>query len=102
MVKTTEETRQVGASTATTLAQNTDRLRLTEKGLDEIESNLTQAKKELASFAKRIATDKVIMGLACLVVLGIIGIIVYSIINPNAQTNVPYQFKPTALPTVRK
>jgi hypothetical protein len=35
------------------------------------------------------------MVFACLVVLGIIGIIVYSIVDPSADTNVPEQFKPS-------
>lgn len=45
--------------------------------------------------ARRVATDKLIMVCACLVVLLIIAVIVYSIIDPDANTNVPDQFIPT-------
>jgi hypothetical protein len=70
--------------------------------LDEIESNIKQARKELASFARRVATDKIIMVFACLVVCGIIAVIVYSIVDPSADTNVPDQFKPTTSQPISK
>jgi len=95
MVQVTEQTKAVGSATTTKLAENSERLRKTEEGLDEVEANIKLAGKELASFARRVATDKVFLCLACLVVLGIIGVIVYSIVDPNSDTNVPDAFKPT-------
>ncbi len=49
----------------------------------------------LTRFVKRIATDKVVIAFATLLILGIVGIVTYSVLNPDQQVfNVPDVVKP--------
>lgn len=45
------------------LKDQTNQLDRVTQGVDEVESNLKQAEKQLRSIARRIATDKIFMGL---------------------------------------
>ncbi|VBB17939.1 hypothetical protein YASMINEVIRUS_402 [Yasminevirus sp. GU-2018] len=81
MLRQVEEARNIGANTLARLGDNTDRLRQIENGLDEVDDNLKIASKQLRSFGRRIATDKIIMCLACLVIVGIVSVVTLSLLR---------------------
>lgn len=78
-----EESKQVGAATAAELKSQTEKLEGVGKDLDEMESYLKQADKQMRAFVRRIATDKIILGFIFLIVAGIIFIIVWSVLHPD-------------------
>jgi len=76
-----EETKDVGAAAAEKLKAQTDQLVRVGEQLDEMQSYLKQASKELRSFARRLATDKIIMGFMCIIVCGVVVIVVLSVLK---------------------
>ncbi len=78
----------VGVETAATLDENRSKIEAINKGLDEVESELTMSKRLIVNVVKRLYTDKVIIAFTFLVVMGIVGIIVYATLHPGAF-NVP-------------
>jgi len=93
-LQTIEASKGVASDTAQQLSQQTDQLRRIGEGVDEVEINLKEASRQLRSFARRIATDKIIMLMMLLVVLAIIVVIILSIVKPGATKVNTDQFKP--------
>ena len=89
-----EHIREVGANIGHKLNDNTESLNRIESGVSEVDDNLKSAATALKSFSRRIVTDKLFLCFICLLVCGIIVIIVWSIVDKNANTNVPESFKP--------
>jgi len=89
-----EDTRGVGSAASNALVENTEHMERIKGQLDDLESNLTLAGKQLRSFARRAGTDKIIMGFMCLIVCGIVFIIVWSAVKPGSSNNVPDDLKP--------
>jgi len=87
-LKIIDETKQVGADTAQKLHEQTEQLKKIDEGIREVQANLVLASKQLRSFARRIATDKLIMGFIVLIIIGIIFIIIWSATHPHAKTAV--------------
>jgi|SaaInlStandDraft_6_1057023.scaffolds.fasta_scaffold108127_2 novel plant SNARE len=76
-------TEQIGLTTATTLAGQTDQLRRIDSDLDRIESNLALASKQIAQFVRRMATDKIILiGVACLAAIFLF-VVLWAIFFPD-------------------
>jgi t-SNARE complex subunit (syntaxin) len=80
MIQMVENTKQIGADTAAELQAQTDKLRQASEHVKEIESNMDIAQAELRSFIRRMGTDKLFMVCLCVVVIGIIVAVVWSII----------------------
>ena len=59
------------------LAHQTEQLARVEEGIQEVNTYLKLASKELRAFVRRTATDKIIMSFVCLIVIGIIFIIIW-------------------------
>eukprot|EP01116_Phalansterium_solitarium_P014921 TRINITY_DN3283_c0_g1_i1.p1 TRINITY_DN3283_c0_g1~~TRINITY_DN3283_c0_g1_i1.p1 ORF type:complete len:234 (+),score=10.84 TRINITY_DN3283_c0_g1_i1:87-788(+) len=78
-----EETKAIGAETAAELKAQTEKLGGVDKDLDEMESYLKQADKQMRAFVRRMATDKIILAFIFLIVAGIIFIIVWSVLHPD-------------------
>jgi len=94
-LQTIEQAKETGVEIGTTLAQQTEQLQKVGEGIKEVQQYLKLASKELRAFARRVATDKLIMSFICLIVLGIIFIIIWSAVKGNnANTNVPDSFTP--------
>jgi len=93
-INTIEMSKQVASETAQKLHEQTDQLKKIDEDISEIQANLKMAGKELRAFARKIATDKLIMGFIVLIIIGIIFVIVWSIVHPKAKTSVPDAFKP--------
>eukprot|EP01119_Soliformovum_irregulare_P008546 TRINITY_DN21661_c0_g1_i1.p1 TRINITY_DN21661_c0_g1~~TRINITY_DN21661_c0_g1_i1.p1 ORF type:complete len:227 (-),score=67.96 TRINITY_DN21661_c0_g1_i1:222-902(-) len=85
---------QIGEETLAALQAQTEQLQEIEKGVDEIQSNLVQARKQLRAFVRRMATDKIIMVFMCLVVLAIIAVIIVHYVAPGSVSKVKDQFNP--------
>ncbi|KAL0225668.1 hypothetical protein P9112_012992 [Eukaryota sp. TZLM1-RC] len=82
--------------TADELASQTGVLENVHQHQQELRSELKIAEHQLRVFLRTMMTDKFIMMVLLLIVLGLLFIIVYSIINPDANTNVPDEFKPSS------
>ena len=72
------------------MKQQTNQLENVDKGLDDIESNIKRANKQLRAFVRRMATDKIIIVLFLLVLCGIIAAIVIPIVKKKTpQFQIP-------------
>ncbi|EFA81050.1 hypothetical protein PPL_05886 [Heterostelium album PN500] len=78
---------QVGTATLEEMAIQTEQMKRIDKHLDEVDSNLKLATRQMRAFARKMATDKLIMGLVLLIVLAIIFVIVWSIVKPSKSTD---------------
>eukprot|EP00002_Diphylleia_rotans_P037663 TRINITY_DN843_c0_g3_i3.p2 TRINITY_DN843_c0_g3~~TRINITY_DN843_c0_g3_i3.p2 ORF type:complete len:120 (+),score=26.88 TRINITY_DN843_c0_g3_i3:776-1135(+) len=90
--KLVQSANEIGVNTAATLKEQTERLNLISDDLDLVENNLKKANKQIRAFARRVMTDKIILCLLCLIFIGVIFVIVYSIVDPDAKTNKPDSF----------
>lgn len=74
-----DQTLAVGVETSAALQKQTEQLANVDQKLDDMESNLKRADKQIRVFLRRMATDKVVMALVFLVIVGIITAVVASI-----------------------
>ncbi|KAK5580720.1 hypothetical protein RB653_000744 [Dictyostelium firmibasis] len=77
---------EVGTSTLEEMAVQEDQMKRIQKDMEEIDGNLKLATRQMRAFARKMATDKIIMGLVLLIVAAIIFVIVYSIVKPKSKT----------------
>jgi len=82
-----EDTKGVGADTAAKLSGQTQQLQRIGEGLSEVDSYLKLASNQLRSYARRMATDKIILCFIVLIIGGILTIIIYSALHKNSNTN---------------
>jgi len=87
------ETTQIGTDTLAAQQRQREQIIKIDQGVDQVSSNIKLANKHLRVFVRRMATDKIIMGFMFLIFVGVIFIIVYSVINKNANTNVPNSWR---------
>lgn len=73
------ETETIGTEAAAKLQQQTQDIRKMNENLDQLDSDVNRAKKELNVFIRRMMTDKIILCFAVLVVVGIIVIVVLKV-----------------------
>jgi hypothetical protein len=78
-----DATKEQGKHMAATLAQDVEKIERIRSGLDDVHGELALSRLYISRILKRLATDKIIMAFAFLLVSGIIGIIVYSIVTPG-------------------
>lgn len=79
-----EESKQVGAETADKLRSQTEQLKNIDVDIMKVKSNLNRADLLIRAFVRKMMTDKIIMLLVCLIFLGVIGIIIYKMVDPDA------------------
>jgi len=91
--QTIAETTQVGTDTLAAQQRQREQIVKIDQGVDQVSSNIKLANRHLRVFVRRMATDKIIMGFMFLIFAGVIFIIVYSVINKNANTNVPNSWR---------
>ncbi|KAM9977095.1 hypothetical protein ACTFIR_010951 [Dictyostelium discoideum] len=77
---------EVGTSTLEEMAVQEEQMKRIQKDMEEIDGNLKLATRQMRAFARKMATDKLIMGLVLLIVAAIIFVIVYSIVKPKSKT----------------
>jgi len=88
-LQTIDQTREVGAATAQRLHEQTEQLKKIDEQVSEIQTNLKMAAKQLRSFARRVATDKLIMVFIFLIIVAIIFVIIWSSLHKNSKTSLP-------------
>jgi len=86
---TIDNSKQVAADTASKLHEQTEKLKHIDEGVSEIQTNLKMAAKQLRSFARRVATDKLIMVFIVLIILAVIFVIIWTSLHKNAKTSLP-------------
>ncbi|KAN0048107.1 hypothetical protein ACTA71_002502 [Dictyostelium dimigraforme] len=81
ILETVIETNNIGTSTLEEMKRQEDQIISIQKDMEEIDGNLKLATRQMRSFARKMATDKIIMGFILLIIVGIIAIIVYKSIK---------------------
>lgn len=100
--KIVDETETIGNDAANTLRKQTEQIKKMNDDLDQLDSEVNRAKKELNAFIRRMMTDKIILCFAVLIVIGIIVIVVLKMkVLPgsavvNVETSVPTTIAPAA------
>ena len=106
MQQQVEESRAVGIATAQKLKGQTDQLKSIDADIMKVKSNLARADVLLRAFMRKMATDKLIMGFMCLIFIGVIVIIVFQVMNPEAAEEagiaVPSEIVDAVNPTGRQ
>eukprot|EP00002_Diphylleia_rotans_P015402 TRINITY_DN2989_c0_g3_i2.p1 TRINITY_DN2989_c0_g3~~TRINITY_DN2989_c0_g3_i2.p1 ORF type:complete len:221 (-),score=73.31 TRINITY_DN2989_c0_g3_i2:290-952(-) len=90
--KLVQNATEIGVETNKQLKAQTEQLNAINSDIDDIQNNLQQADRQIRAFMRRMATDKVITCLLCLIFVGVIVAIAYSIIDPNSNTTKPDDF----------
>lgn len=75
-----EETLEIGAESAELLRQQREQLIMIDKKMDELGSNTKRAGKELSSFFRKLATDKLIIVICILIGLAVVVAVVVKIV----------------------
>jgi len=78
---------EIGAATNEAIHQQTGQLTHTVEVLDEQKVLLQQASLQLRAFSRRIASDKIMIGFICLIVVLVIVLIVVNAVAPKALDN---------------
>ncbi|ORZ34793.1 hypothetical protein BCR44DRAFT_69335 [Catenaria anguillulae PL171] len=77
---------QMGTETMDVLKQQTDQIQGINDKVDQVESNLKRADKQLRAFLRKMATDRIIMVFVFLIVLGIVGAILVNVLRGSKAT----------------
>ncbi|KAN0041767.1 hypothetical protein ACTFIV_004317 [Dictyostelium citrinum] len=81
ILQTVIETNNVGTSALEEMKIQEDQMNRIINDMDIIDGNLKLATRQMRAFARKMATDKIILGLILLIVAGIIVVIVYKTIK---------------------
>ncbi|XP_039002387.1 novel plant SNARE 11-like isoform X2 [Hibiscus syriacus] len=81
--KVVQDTVDVGTETAAALKAQTEQMSRIVNELDSIHFSIQKASKLVKEIGRQVATDKCIMALLFLIVIGVIAIIIVKIVNPN-------------------
>eukprot|EP00003_Mantamonas_plastica_P003470 TRINITY_DN1274_c3_g1_i3.p1 TRINITY_DN1274_c3_g1~~TRINITY_DN1274_c3_g1_i3.p1 ORF type:complete len:228 (-),score=65.27 TRINITY_DN1274_c3_g1_i3:17-628(-) len=93
-----KQTVEVGVKTNAELLRQREQIERIDEVNDRIDADLTRADRQIKIFMRNMMTDKIILCLLLLVILGIIAVVVLSIVDPNGagkDTNVPKELKPS-------
>ncbi|CAH9086625.1 unnamed protein product [Cuscuta europaea] len=86
--KVVQETINVGTETAATLKEQTEQMSRIVNELDTIHFSMKKASKLVKELGRQVATDRCIMAMLSMIVLGVIAIIIvkfsfFQMVNPN-------------------
>ncbi|KMZ68554.1 putative plant snare [Zostera marina] len=81
--KVVNETMNVGAETSAALKAQTDQMNRVVNELDSIHFSIKKASALVKEIGRQVATDKCIMGVLFLIVLGVVAVVIVKIVNPN-------------------
>ncbi|KAK4761608.1 hypothetical protein SAY87_029492 [Trapa incisa] len=81
--KTVQDTINVGTETAAALKAQTEQMSRIVNELDSIQFSIKKASKLVKEIGRQVATDKCIMALLFLIVIGVIAIIIVKLVNPS-------------------
>ncbi|KAI9026832.1 hypothetical protein DFJ74DRAFT_521864 [Hyaloraphidium curvatum] len=80
-----EETINIGTDITEGLKRQTEQITKIKDDVDQIESNIKRADKQVRMFMRRMATDRIFLVLILLVVLGVIAAIVVYFMKPKLE-----------------
>eukprot|EP01112_Ceratiomyxa_fruticulosa_P018294 TRINITY_DN5824_c0_g1_i1.p1 TRINITY_DN5824_c0_g1~~TRINITY_DN5824_c0_g1_i1.p1 ORF type:complete len:224 (-),score=42.51 TRINITY_DN5824_c0_g1_i1:95-766(-) len=94
--QTNEQTMSMGTEILGELSSQRETINRARQGVEQVESNLKMANRQARILARRLATDKIIMGFILLIVLGVLFIIIYSAVKPKVSGggSAGYQLSP--------
>ncbi|PIM98150.1 hypothetical protein CDL12_29372 [Handroanthus impetiginosus] len=81
--KVVHETVEVGTETAAALKAQTEQMSRIVNELDSIHFSIKKASQLVKEIGRQVATDRCIMALLFLIVMGVVAIIIVKIVNPN-------------------
>ncbi|KAI5655820.1 hypothetical protein M9H77_33007 [Catharanthus roseus] len=81
--KVVHDTVDVGTETAASLKAQTEQMSRIVNELDSIHFSIKKASQLVKEIGRQVATDRCIMGLLFLIVLGVVAIIIVKIVNPH-------------------
>ncbi|KAF5179901.1 putative plant snare [Thalictrum thalictroides] len=81
--KVVEDTVNVGADTAAALKAQTEQMSRIVNELDSIHFSIKKASKLVKEIGRQVATDRCIMALLFIIVLGVIAVIIVKLVNPD-------------------
>ncbi|XP_047339066.1 novel plant SNARE 11-like [Impatiens glandulifera] len=81
--KVVQDTINVGTETAATLKGQTEQMSRIVNDLDSIHFSMKKASKLVKQLGRQIATDRAIMAMLFLIVIGVVAIIIVKIVNPQ-------------------
>ncbi|KAJ0105199.1 hypothetical protein Patl1_18331 [Pistacia atlantica] len=81
--KVVHDTVNVGTETAAVLKAQTEQMSRIVNELDSIHFSIKKASQLVKEIGRQVATDKCIMALLFLIVIGVIAIIIVKLVNPN-------------------
>jgi len=96
---TVAETKVIGTETVIKLEEDREKLSRIDHQLNTVQSELDISRLLLIRIFKRLYTDRVIIALATLCVLGLLGIIIYASIKPDQTT---FRVPDEVLPPLKK
>jgi t-SNARE complex subunit (syntaxin) len=100
LISKSDETIDIAQESQEMLSKQREQLQRIDEKMDELGSNITRGRKELVSFLRKLACDKMIMIIAVIVLLCIIALIIFLIIKPYLpKINVPTPSPPAPSPT---
>eukprot|EP00727_Mastigamoeba_balamuthi_P005262 m51a1_g14734 hypothetical protein (234) ;mRNA; f:236662-237677 len=94
-LQTVEQDKAIGVEILAHMSDQRDRLENANDHLEHMESSMRLASREMRVIAKRLMTDKLIMAVIVLIVLGIIAVVVMAIVKPSTKTNINVITNPT-------
>jgi SNARE protein len=85
------QTVETGTQTAAALTQQTEQMKRIGNELDSVHFSLKKASQLVKEIGRQVATDKCIMALLFLIVMGVVAVIVVKIVNPHNKDipNIP-------------
>ncbi|XP_062073830.1 novel plant SNARE 11 isoform X1 [Humulus lupulus] len=84
--KVVQDTINVGTDTAAALKAQTEQMSRIVNELDSIHFSIKKASQLVKEIGRQVATDRCIMALLFLIVVGVITIIIVKLVNPNNKT----------------
>ena len=96
-----QQTIEVGTTAAATLKAQGQQLQDVDKDIDTLESNLRKAAQQIRAYIRKLATDKVVLLMVLLVLLGILAVIITPLVSKPVTTafnNVKNGFQPASTP----
>lgn len=92
--KSLRDTIEIGTNTLEQLKLDTEKLQNVQEDLEEMDSELSMAKKQLRGIVRRLGRDKCIRVMCILVLLGLLGVLIYFIVK-RKTFSVPVTFIPS-------
>ena len=86
MIVKTDEAKQVGFNTLAALGAQRDQIGASKEAVIHMDSELKLASRQIRVFARRMVTDKIILGMVALILIAVLVVIIIIAVKPTATT----------------